>query len=77
MHWKPLNTLITQEIQAMVLWALRVVEVGDGRSMGSEGGGNGGGVGGEGAGGGEGGEGGGGAGGSGHALLRKQAMLRR
>ena len=26
MHWRPLNTLITKELQAMVLWAVRVVE---------------------------------------------------
>ena len=25
MHWRPLNTLTTQELQAMVLWAVRVV----------------------------------------------------
>ena len=26
MHWRPLNTLITKELQALVLWAVRVVE---------------------------------------------------
>ena len=26
MHWRPLNTLIIKELQAVVLWAVKVVE---------------------------------------------------